>query len=245
MKILRISLVISNLVFWSITLITFALVACSSNDEDETTESQSLSLNVSGVSLYHDSTYVITANKTISSWSSDDEEVATISSRGVITAIHVGETQIKAYSGIEYASCQVEVKPLYTIHDDLLFDWTLDIDDVLAMETRKHKSTSIFGSTAQDKYTSKSTTLWFYGESDNVYEVAYNFSKNVLKAIYVYVTNSEEEVLGFLDERYYRTATTGSEDYRWQNGTDSYTLYVKVRFVDYDYYNAMIEYLPN
>lgn len=227
------------------SLVVFVLLcnACNEGDEDDTP--QSLALNINGISLHHDSTYVITANKTVDSWCSDDEEVATCSSEGVVKAIHVGETLIKAYSGAEYASCNVEVKPLYTIHDELLFDWSLDIDDVKAKESRKYKSTATFGSTAQNKYTSSSTDVCFYGESDNVYEVDYNFNKNVLKAIYVYVTNSEEEVLGFLDERYYRTATTGSEDYRWINGVDTYTMSIKVRICGYTDYNIMISYVKH
>lgn len=89
-------------------LVAFTLTACGGNGSEDVT----VSISESSVTLTVGDTKSLTATASDGStieWSSDNASVASVNTRGLITAVAEGTATIKAASGDAYAECSVTV----------------------------------------------------------------------------------------------------------------------------------------
>ena len=109
----------------SLFLLPFLLGACNNkkgNTSSVTPSEHAIRIDISEVTLMEDDTYqletTILKPGTIVFYSSVDENVATVSDDGLITAVHAGSTFITVIGGKYTINIYVEVKP-YDSHDSL------------------------------------------------------------------------------------------------------------------------------
>lgn len=166
-----------------LSLATLMMVGCSNDDETK------LSLSTNNISIYSEDTEEITANEKVT-WNSDDEFVASVSAKGVVTGEHVGKTKVTATSSDGESQCQVEVKAKYNTYADPVFSFGANKSTIKSKETR-----------TLDNETS--TGLLFKPEKSTIGGVAYLFENEKMTGIGVNVkTASAMEATKFLIERY-------------------------------------------
>ncbi len=100
---------------WMLALaLPVAATFTSCGDDDET----SITLNASTASVNYDNTIELKASEKNAVWSSSDEFIATVDSKGVVKGHHVGEAIITASKDGASASCKITVNE--TNHDYVL-----------------------------------------------------------------------------------------------------------------------------
>ena len=109
-------------IFLALLVMPF-LLGCQNNQQNSSAPAeQYIQVNVEDLSLMEDETYQIQTKiirtGTIVFYSSADENVATVSESGLITAIKQGETTITVRGGKDTYSIFLEVTP-YQAHDSL------------------------------------------------------------------------------------------------------------------------------
>lgn len=113
---------------WKLFLITalsiimmFGIVSCSSNNKDNSNGGSSQEEQVTSVyfeeksiSLLMGETCTLVAKGALGdiTWSSNDSDVAMVDQNGLVTAVGIGETVVKADDGKNVALCRVEVIPV-------------------------------------------------------------------------------------------------------------------------------------
>ncbi len=161
-----------------------ALSSCSKDDEPKTPSKPSL--NKTSLALYAGESSRLTYNGACT-WSSDDENIATVS-YGVVTAKLVGQTNIRANSSI----CRVTVKPKYTKYIEPYIVWNNGTSEV---ENYMRKN-------GFNSHTSSQNTLTYKVDDKTGY--GYEFKNNKLTMSTI-VTVSLTEAYYFVDfcgERY-------------------------------------------
>ena len=181
----------------------FASISCGGDDNDSGEEA--LSLNANQMELTVGDKAFLTSNIPCT-YTSDHEDVATVTPSGQINAVGAGNATIKALSntGKQSASCSVVVNWKYNYFDEPLTDFKLSINDVKAKETHKFEHESFYE--AATALYSEHTVLYyeyfimneytqldyyFYGKSGSMYKIVFDF-----KAKYC------EHVLKQMEERY-------------------------------------------
>lgn len=100
-------------------VVSYGLTACGNDDDDD---NGGLSVTPNSVSMHYDETKQLKADGA-TSWSSEDEFVATVDAKGLVTGEHVGKTKIIASSGKSRGICDVEITPEYTLYTDPILNW--------------------------------------------------------------------------------------------------------------------------
>ena len=159
------------------------IVGCSKSEDDK------LTLSNNNVTLYTEDTSEITASEK-STWSSDDEFVATVASNGKITANHLGKTIITAKSDDGEAKCEVTVKARYNTYTEPVFEFGANKSVIKSKESR----TILM---------EKEESLLFKPETSSIQGVSYLFENDKMYSIGIFVElPSSLEVTKFLIERY-------------------------------------------
>ena len=163
--------------------------SCNSNDD------ASISLSEKEVTLKVDATQQLKATGDVSKWSSENDFIASVSEKGMVTANHVGETRIMAEGSNSSAFCYVSVKPQYTYYIEPLCKEGTTKEDIKKFEKRK-------------LHTESSDGLFYDGENSTVSTVAYKFDTNgklnfvMLMLPHHYSTTLASQLINFLLERY-------------------------------------------
>ena len=174
----------------------------------------------------------------VSSWTSSNDFVASVSNNGTITANHVGTCEITASSGKQSAKCTINVEPIYTTYTDPLVKWGVSKSDVKAYEKR---------ALVQEQ----TNNLTYKIENGAVKGLQYNFENGKLSSVMVlidheYNTSIATEMAKFLKERYRVISVSASESY-FSDGNDenSSSTLVIVRIDPSGYKGTMfVYYLP-
>lgn len=170
-------------------LSAFAFTSCSSDDDS------TVSLSESAVTLKVDENKQLKASGDVKKWGSENEFIASVSTNGLVTANHVGETQVIANGSNGSAICHVTVQPQYTYYAEPPCKEGITKSDVKKYEKRNLRSESTDG-------------LFYDGESSLVTAVAYQFDSNgYLKYVLLMIPHHNSSVLvqqlvNFLLERY-------------------------------------------
>ena len=170
-------------------LSAFAFTSCSSDDDS------TVSLAESAVTLKVDENKQLKASGNVKKWGSENEFIASVSIRGLVTANHVGETQVMANGSNGSAICKITVQPKYTYYIEPLCKEGITKSDVKKYEKRNLRSESTDG-------------LFYNGENTLVTAVAYQFDSNgYLKYVLLMIPHHNSSVLAqqlinFLLERY-------------------------------------------
>ena len=81
------------------------ITSCSKNDEDI-----QVTITPSNITMYYEGTKQLSAVNA-NSWSTEDDFVAEVDGKGLVTGGHVGKTKIIASNGKNSAFCEVTVSP--------------------------------------------------------------------------------------------------------------------------------------
>lgn len=168
---------------------TWFFTSCSSDDDDN------IVLSESSVTMKCEDTKTLKASGDVNTWKSENEFVATVSEGGVITAEHVGETNIMASGNGGSAMCKVTVEGKYNYYIEPLCKKGITKSDVKKYESRELKSETDDG-------------LYYTGENSMVGAVAYSFDDSgKLKMALVMLphhnsTTLAKQLTSFLLERY-------------------------------------------
>lgn len=158
-----------------------AITGCSKDDK--------LTLSTNTLSLYSKDTEQITASEQ-STWSSEDEFVASVSENGIVKGGHVGKTIIKATSENGEAKCAVEVKPKYNTYTEPILEFGASKATIKAKESRTLESEI-------------ATRLTYKPDKSTIKSVAYAFENGAMIGAGVMLnTASAMEAADFLIERY-------------------------------------------
>lgn len=197
----------------------FVFVGCSDEESHVNTEP---------ISLYVDDTYQIQMDITPSSVSSEREFIATIEKDGVVTGVHVGETNV--YIDGEY-TIPVEVKGKYNLYEDPITEW--GCSSAYIKENQK-QGTYYIGDGGNDD--SEMIEYRACGEAD---WIIYLLEDDKLQAVGVAIPSFlSSEVGNFLTERFFMIpydlgdyTIGGANDYNTDKATTF--VYVKVSSVGY------------
>ena len=99
---------------FTILLIMPLIWACSSSDSDNSNE---ISLKDKEITLNASDTYQIEAGLSGLSYSTDNDDVAMVNSKGLVTAMFVGETDIIIKQGSKIARLKVVVEPKHHLYE--------------------------------------------------------------------------------------------------------------------------------
>ena len=178
-----------------------SLVSCSKdNNDDNESVNKDLSLTPSSISLYYEDTYQLTGNN-VTKWETQDEFVAMVDSKGLVTGGHVGTTQIIASNGGQSATCQVTITPKYFLYDTPILEWGASMSTIQSKENHKKSSGT--------------STMLAYDYSKNNISCAltYNFTNGKLSRIDIYMALSQYlTVSKYLMERYCPLSVEGQGD---------------------------------
>lgn len=176
--------------------IPFAVCSCSGDDESP------LVVTPASVSMHYDETQQLSAEGA-TSWLTNDEFVAKVDSKGLVTARHIGNTQIVVSDGKRTATCEVTVTPEYSLYDDPILDWGASKSSIQSKE--KH-----------EKGTSSDSNILVYNYTfgNNVCVMGYTFENGKLKSVTAMMDNSLYLRTGYyLIERFQPVAATKDYDY--------------------------------
>lgn len=212
-------------IFCALTvLLSLAASSCSDDDDNDAP----LELNTTKVSLYQDGTKQMSVkdNRSVT-WTVDDDYVAKVDADGLLTAMFVGETRVKATdSKGKTAYASVVVNPQYNTYKEPYVGWGASKSEVLSHDTREVSSES-------------ETLVVLDGGSDAAELVSYGFGESGLEAVIVIVkTSYSAEIVKFLGERY---RPVGANDEIVMFSNDNVLVGVKVQ----NYKYLLITYIPN
>lgn len=193
----------SNFMMLIMLIAALGVISCGGDDNDSREEA--LTLNATQMELTVGDKAFITSNIPCT-YSSDQEDVATILPSGQINAVGAGNAIIKALSntGKQSATCSVVVNWKYSFFDEPLTDFSLSINDVKAKETHKFEHESFYeAATAlypehtvlyfeyfiMGEYTQ--LDYYFYGKSGSMYKIVFDFNPKY-----------SEHILNQMEERY-------------------------------------------
>lgn len=182
----------------TLLLIPFLLFACSKNEPPK----PAVTVDMPEVSMHYDESHQFVLNQgsvrvqtSDYTWTHSNTDAGTISTEGLFTAKHIGETLIKGTSKTntsDVINAKVTVMPYYTTWKKVITDWGFNKASVKLAETRSLLSDDATG-------------LTYYGENDKVRGVIYLFDSNKLNSVGVLPENTSavaKETATFLKERY-------------------------------------------
>ena len=176
------------------------MVACGGDDSDG---GGSISLTPSSVVMYYDGTQQLKADGA-TNWLSEDEFVAKVDQNGLVSGRHVGTTTILATNGNSKGTCEVTIKPKYSLVDTPLFKWGASKSAIQSDETHKIYEMSNLDALVYD-YT--------YGTTACL--VMYVFDNDKLKSVNALLNKSMYATAGYYLLERYQPVGIGS-------GTDVY-----------------------
>jgi hypothetical protein len=166
-------------------IVSVSFVSCGSDDDDP-----GLSITPESVVMHYNDTKQL-KSEGATSWLSNDEFVATVDQKGVVTGGHVGTTQIVASNGKKSASATITITPEYDLYDTPITDFGASKSVIKSKE--RHELSS-----EKDSYLS-----YTYSEGNHPCLVTYNFDQNKLSTILVALKYSDYITAGYyLIERY-------------------------------------------
>lgn len=165
------------------------------------------------ITIHHNETSQLTTTPPqLCTWSTYDNNIATVSTSGLVTGIFIGDTKIdvKSASGNFTDFCMVHTAALSLLYSEPYFVFKASIDEIKLKEKRT-------------LYHESSTALIFNGENPNVRNVIYIFDINGLASAAILLNNTSaviSELEMFLDERYpFVGITQEVAFYQGANGT--------------------------
>lgn len=165
------------------------IVSCSKDNESLGTK---VTISPTNVSMYNDEVKQLTSNNG-TNWSSKNDFIADVDNKGLVTAAHVGSTQIVASNGESSAVCEVTVKPKYDLYDTPILEWGISKSALQAKEAHSPSNTKF----------SNGSLGYDYSKSGKSYALIYDFKNDKLSRITVYTDLlSYVEVGAYLLERY-------------------------------------------
>ena len=145
------------MLFLTSILIVFSLSSCS-NDDDS-----AITISPKEVTMKVDESKQLQTTGDIQKWSSENIFIVSVSPTGVVTANHVGETNIMASGNGNSATCKIVVEPQYSYYIEPLCQEGITKADVKRFEKRNLRSETDDG-------------LFYDGENSLVSAVAYQFA---------------------------------------------------------------------
>lgn len=178
-------------------LVLFVLILFISCKKEKTI----LSIDIHEISMHYNETHAIVPamspdNSQVFSlkWSTADSTIATVNQVGIVSGVHIGETDITAQTpdGSLSQTCHVTIIPLSHLYEEPIIEFG---------QTMQYVKSKVKLSLAE----ASSTVLLYNGPDDNVRLVGYSFDYNQLVYSAVFLSNSvniANQAGDFLLERY-------------------------------------------
>ena len=180
-----------------IAVIVLVLMSCSKEDDN----SSSIKINQSDLVTYRNNTIQLSVTYSPSDlknsgcvWASNDNNVATVSTSGLVTGVRIGTTYITATltrSNV-LSKIKVTINPMYSMYIEPYTGFGANISTVKSFERRTLLNES-------------ATQLVYSGENSNVRGTAYTFSNGKLISCIALLANTTDAttlLTNFLNERY-------------------------------------------
>lgn len=213
------------------SLLLFALIALVWGCEDDKKQGNA-KLNSSTVELKFGQTKQLSVEDGVAtSWTSDDEFVATVDKKGLVTAKHVGKTTIQAFAGGDLLSCEVNINPTYNSFKEPLMTWGASVSTIKSAEKRTLIAEELDGIECVLGYKEARTLM-----------LAYFFVSNRLEssAVLLALTFNVEELVTFLSERYKILGETENGIFVWESKNGENLIGVEA-----DEQGFFVMYMPN
>ena len=172
-----------------------------------------------------------------SSWSSNNDFIASISKDGIVTAKHTGECKIKYSNFFQTLICKVTVSPNVTLYDEPILQWGMSKSKLISIEGTDYK---VSGNTLGYMINSSTIPLKVYAfENEKLYS-----------SVVVVKISSSERLADHLIDRYQPIVVEGTSNlfidaYSQEEATTVVymklytTEYWAVMYMDIDYFDSM------
>lgn len=206
-----------RLIFMLLAILSVATIFSSCKKDDD--KDEQFTIDKQAITLVHDGTETIVASEA-ATWSSDNEFVATVDDKGVITGNHIGEAIITATAKGKLQNVKVTVKAKYNTITEPIMDFSLTREQV------KEQATGIL---SQEN---ESGLSYFINSSKSqlnmyIFEETTGKLKQSAWGAYSLTEVSPSDLVGFLVERYQPvTMEDGYYFFINSNKLESATMYV-------------------
>ena len=170
-----------------LAVVSYGLASCGGDGDSD----GGLSITPSSVVMHYEETKQL-KSEDATKWRSDNDFVATVDQNGLVTAEHVGRTQIKASNDKNSATCEIIVEPVYNLFDDPLLNWGASMKSIQSSESHEALELS-----------SSDVLAYNYTKNSTGCIVLYNFKNNKLESVFALLNRSDYVKAGYyLLERY-------------------------------------------
>lgn len=120
--------------FMLVSAMSYGLISCGGDGDEDPV----ITVTPASISMHYEDTQQLSANGA-TSFTSNDEFVAKVDQKGLVTGGHVGTTQIIASNGKKTAICEVTITPEYNLYDTPILEWGASKSTILSKETHETK----------------------------------------------------------------------------------------------------------
>ena len=166
---------------------SFGFMSCGGDDDEPV-----ISVSPTSVVMHYDESQQLKAEGTIAtSWTVNDDYIASVDQTGLVKGRHIGSTQVKVSDGKTSAYCDVTISPKYTLVDDPIMNWNVSKSTIESSE--RHKFLSESGD----------YLMYDYSVGSRACIMMYGFKNNMLKSAMAVLNSSLFVTAGYyLLERY-------------------------------------------
>ena len=108
-----------------VTMFGVSFISCGNDDEEDS----AIVVTPASVSMHYEDTKQLKADGA-TNWSTSNDFVATVDSKGLVTGGHVGKAEIIASNGSSSGVCEIEITPEYSLYDDPYLNWGASLSTV-------------------------------------------------------------------------------------------------------------------
>ena len=149
-----------------VTIMSVGFVSCGDDDDSDPV----LVVTPGSVSMHYEDTKQLKADGA-TKWTSSNDFVAKVDSKGLVTGNHVGQAQITASNGSTTGVCEIEITPEYSLYDDPYLNWGASMSTVKSAVNKELVSNS------------ENSIIYKYYIGSDVCAVDYVFENDKLKSI--------------------------------------------------------------
>lgn len=189
--------------FMLMAFASFGIMGCGGDDDEP-----SISVNPTSISMHYDESQQLKAEgTTATSWTVNDEFIASVDQMGLVKGRHIGSTQVKVSDGKTSAYCDVTITPKYYLIDTPLLNWGASMSSIKSSET--HKSLTS---------TSSDNLMYDYTLGGTACILMYGFENNKLKSAMAILNKSLFLTAGYyLIERYQPIYMSDDNEYMFMD----------------------------
>lgn len=180
-------------------VMSIGFISCGSDDDDN---EPSISVTPSSVVMHFDETKQLNVKgTTATSWTVEDDFIASVEQTGLVNGRHVGSTKIRVSDGKKSAFCDVTITPKYSLIDTPILNWGTSKSSVESSETHSSLSSS-----------SSDYLMYDYTLGSTACIIMYGFENNKLETVMAVLNRSLFVTAGYYLMERYQPVYVGDDD---------------------------------